>query len=116
MFVLANSSTGNIIADRLERPKTWLKRTIGLIGRPALENGQGLWLEKCWGIHTVGVRFALDVLFLGPDFRVVGFARGVNPGRLAVVNAFSTHVIEMPAGTLDTADLLVGDHVRLFEA
>ncbi|GAC1533837.1 MAG: hypothetical protein NVS2B17_02020 [Candidatus Velthaea sp.] len=115
VFVLANASTGNVIADRLERPTTWLKRNIGLIGRPALERGEGLWLERCWGIHTVGVRFPLDVLFLGDDFRVVGFARCVQPGRLALINAFSKHVIEMPAGTLDAADVLVGDRVRLLE-
>lgn len=115
-FVLTNASTGKIIAAHLERPRGWIRRSIGLIGRSRLDVGAGLWLERCWGIHTVGVRFPLDILFLGADFRVVGFVRGVKPGRLAVVNALSKHVIELPAGTLDGADLLVGDKVRLFEA
>lgn len=116
MFVLANASTGKIVADRLVRPKTWLARNLGLIGQRALERGAGMWFDRCWGIHTVGVRFPLDVLFLAGDLRVVGFERAVRPGRLAVVNGRSTHVIEMPAGTLDRADLLVGDTMRLFEA
>ena len=116
MFVLANVSTGKIVADRLERPRSFAARSLGLIGRKTLGRGQGLWLERCWGVHTVGVRVRLDVLFLANDLRVVGFERAVRPGRLAVVNARSAHVIEMPAGTLDTADLLVGDRMRLFEA
>ncbi len=116
MFVLANTSTGRIIADRLERADGWLSRNRGLIGRRALGPGEGLWLARCWGIHTLGVRFPLDVLFLDRDLRVVAVERGVRPGRLAVVHARSQHVIELGAGALGEVDLLVGDRVRLFEA
>jgi uncharacterized membrane protein (UPF0127 family) len=116
LFVLANLSTGKTIVDRLERPKTWLGRTRGLLGRRALDAGEGLWLERCWGIHTVGMRFPLDVLFLDDDLKVVGFEHGARPGRLAIMNAKAKHVVEMPEGTLKTADLLLGDRVRLFEA
>jgi uncharacterized membrane protein (UPF0127 family) len=116
MFTLANAATGSVIAQQLSRPTGWLRRTIGLLGRDGLEAGEGLWLERCWGVHTVGMRFSLDILFLDAEFRIVAFERNVRPGRLAVVYASSYHVIELPAGTLDPLDLLIGDRLRMFDA
>ena len=54
----------------------------GLLGRSELPAGHGLLIVPCRAIHTVGMRFALDLLFLDARGRIVKVARGVRPGRL----------------------------------
>src|SRR3954452_6293589 len=53
---------------------------LALLSRPCA--GPGLMIPRCRSVHTFGMRFALDVLFLDADDRVVELRRGVPPGRV----------------------------------
>jgi uncharacterized membrane protein (UPF0127 family) len=44
---------------------------IGLLNRKALAQGEGLLLDRCYGIHTFGMRFPIDVVFLDKELRVM---------------------------------------------
>jgi uncharacterized membrane protein (UPF0127 family) len=46
-----------IVSDRCHFANTVLKRMVGLLNRGRFEKGEGLLLDKCYGIHTVGMRF-----------------------------------------------------------
>ncbi len=124
-YTLQSASTGATIAQRIVRPKGWYGRTLGLLGQKDLAPGDGLWLDSCWGIHTVGMRFAIDVLFLGdplPDpagvvrLPLLDVCQRVRPGRLAIMHAYARNVIELPAGTCAASDLLPGDVLLLASA
>ncbi len=58
------------------------ERARGLLGRDGLEPGVCMVLRPCRLVHTFGMRFALDLLFLDARGRIVKVARGVRPGRL----------------------------------
>jgi uncharacterized protein len=57
-------------------------RLAGLAGLDAIGDGEALWLPRCRSVHTVGMRFALDLVWLGRDGAVVRIDRDVAPGRL----------------------------------
>lgn len=116
MFILSNASTGHIIANKITQPRGWYKRTLGLMGCKSLDEGEGIWLDDCWGIHTIGMKFSIDILFLNGELRITGMERNVKPGRLAVSQSQARHIIELAIGTLDKNELLKGDRVRIATA
>jgi uncharacterized protein len=60
-----------------------LARFLGLAYLDREEAGSGLVIPRCSSVHTFGMRFALDIYFLGRDMEVVAVRRGVPPRRLA---------------------------------
>lgn len=86
--------------------RVWLaatrrERMRGLLGRDGLPRGECLLLDPCGAIHTIGMRFALDLVFLDADGRVVGVRRDVRPGRMAWGGWRARTTLEAAAGWLD---------------
>ncbi len=67
---------------RLFEAATFRARLLGLAGLGELDPGHALLLRRCRAVHTFGMRFALDLVFLDEAGRVIRLARGVPPGRL----------------------------------
>lgn len=96
----------------------WLK-FMGLMGRPRLEDGAGLWLSGTNGIHMFFMRFPIDAVFLGkPDSEgrrsVLAARRDVRPwvGLVPLVRG-ADGCLELPAGTIARSGTVEGDLVRL---
>ncbi|MGH7870029.1 MAG: DUF192 domain-containing protein [Candidatus Dormibacteraceae bacterium] len=105
--------SGQILAERLIRPKTVWGRGIGLMFRRQLAVGTGMWLNPCNGIHMFFMRFAIDAVFLDRRLEVVHIVPELRPWRMVpwVVGAHS--VIELPAGRVAEVGLVVGDRLAL---
>ena len=94
-------------------PSVWkvdgaLERARGLLGRPALEWGQALWIEPCNNVHTFGMRYALDLAFLDALGVVKKLVRDVQPLRMS--GAWGARAtVEMRSGQLERMELCVGD-------
>ena len=86
-----------------------------MLGRRALPSGEGLWLPGVASVHTVGVRFPLDLLFLDGAMQTVRVVPNVHPGRWLVRAAGAAHTLELGAGTLGSAGIVLqqGDGWRL---
>jgi len=103
---------GSVWAQRAERTVSAGERLRGLLGRPSLGPGAALVIERCGAVHTVGMRFPIDVVFLDRAWRVVRVVRNVRPGRLMVWGGWrAVRVVESEAGCLDVAAL--GEGVAL---
>lgn len=98
-YTLIHLPTGRAVAT-LTRAENWWAKGWGVLGRRALAPGAGLWLPGVASVHTVGVRFALDLLFLDGDFRALRLAPDTPPGRLLVGARGARHALELGAGTL----------------
>jgi uncharacterized protein len=61
---------------------THRSRVLGLALLARERAGAGLLIPRCRSVHTFGMRFALDVLFLGPGDEVIELRRGVPPARV----------------------------------
>lgn len=100
---------GTTWAGRVERAATTIDRMRGLLGRSSLGPGAALLIERCGAVHTVGMRFALDVVFLDRAWRVVRVVRKVRPGRLMVCGGWrAKRVVEFESGCLEVGSVLVG--------
>jgi hypothetical protein len=96
-------------AARAERAVAVFERLRGLLGRPSLGPGAALLIERCGSVHTVGMRFALDLVFLDRTWRVVRVVKEVRPGRLMVWGGWrAARVVESEAGCLDIGSVQVG--------
>ena len=72
-------------------------RLKGLLGDTALPSGCGLLFERCSAVHTLGMRRAIDVVFLGAGGRVLKLHRGLGAGRIAYCSK-AQGVLELAAG------------------
>ena len=102
-------TSGKELALNLALAGTLFARLRGLLGRDALGAGEGLWIRPCGAIHTFGMRFPIDALFLDRKGRVVGLARALRPNRISRIYCRASSVIELPAGTIDAAGAVTGD-------
>ena len=84
----------------------------GLLGRQELPRGEGMLLRPAASVHTAFMRFAIDVVFLDADLRVVHLARQVPPWRV-VGKRGAKCVVELPAGECSRRDFEVGDELVL---
>jgi uncharacterized membrane protein (UPF0127 family) len=89
-------------------------RTRGLLGRDAEDFTGALVLRSCRQIHTVGMRFPIDVAFCDRD-GVVLCAKTVDPWRVTRVAWRSAFVIEAAAGAFDRWQLRPGDKLEVKE-
>jgi uncharacterized membrane protein (UPF0127 family) len=111
-----DSTSGKELALDLALADTLRARLQGLLGRDALPAGTGLWIRPCNSIHTFGMRFPIDALFLDREKRVVGLAKDLPPNRMSRIYPSARSVMELPAGTLQAADTLPGDLIEVLDA
>ncbi len=100
------------LADRADIADTSALRNRGLLRRTGLERGEGLWIVPCEGVHTIGMKFPIDVIFLNKKRKVVRIRREMGKWRMALsLRAHS--VLELPAGMCDLTGTLAGDQLEL---
>jgi uncharacterized membrane protein (UPF0127 family) len=80
---------------------TFLTRLVGLLNdKQPLEFGGGMWISPCNSIHSIGMRFKFDAIFLDKNLRVVHLVREMKPWRISKM-VFSAHsVLELPGGLI----------------
>lgn len=88
-------------------------RIKGLLGRNALPEGTGLWLTPCSGVHSFGMKFPIDVLFLDGALRVVGLVEHLAPNRVSRIYFRARSAMELPAGTLSRSGTGVGNRIEV---
>jgi uncharacterized membrane protein (UPF0127 family) len=80
----------------LEIPETHLERTRGLLGRDDLDPTHALVLARCSSVHTIGMRFPIDVIACDKDWAVID-VRTLGPGRIQWPRRRVRNVIETAA-------------------
>ncbi len=89
------------------------QRMRGLLGRSDLPVGVGMWLSPCPSIHMLGMRFAIDVIFLDRQQRVVSLRSNVRPGQLVRGGRGAHSAVEVATGWLDLGLLPVGTQLQI---
>ncbi len=112
-FLLRNATQGNTLCGTLEPATTFWQRTRGLLGHAEQERGDGLLLLPSSGIHTFGMGYTIDVVFLNKSLQVLRICSSVPPWRVRLP-ARTTHcVLEMRKGEAERTGLAVGDRLQL---
>lgn len=104
---------GLVLGDRVAVARTPRARLRGLLGRATLGPGEGLLLHPCNGVHTWGMRFSIDVLFLDAEGRVIRVEPSLPPGRMIPWVRRAREVLELPAGAAQAAGVAAGARLRI---
>ena len=105
-----------MVAERVERADTFLTRLVGLMGRKGLADDQGMWISPCKSIHTMWMRFPIDVVFLDKELRVVTVRERVAPWRATPFIKTASSVLELSAGAVARTGLAAGDQLGFLSA
>lgn len=95
---------------------THWSRLRGLIGRRRLGPDEGLWLVPCQGIHTIGLVFPIDVVYLGLGGEVVHLMENVSPFRFTAIRRNAHSVLEFPVRTIHESQTRLGDSIVVCSA
>jgi len=104
------------LADDLRIADTHWTRLRGLVGARDFVQGRGLWIVPCHGVHTLGMGFPIDVLYLSAENIVVHLEERLRPWRFAPVRLSAKTVLEFPAGTIAATGTAVGDCIEVYRA
>ena len=111
-YELRNVVTGRLIAHTIIPAFESATRRKGLLGCDSLADGAAMIIAPTNAIHTFGMRFPIDVVFVRRNGEVVKIRERVMPWRVAIAH-LAYAVIELPAGTVAHAQLKVGDVVAV---
>jgi uncharacterized membrane protein (UPF0127 family) len=110
-----NLTRKTVLAERLEVADSGAKRNKGLLGREGLNPGEGLWILPCQSVHTFGMQFSIDLVYLDRKHRIRKVRSNVPPWRISA--CLSAHsVIELPAGTIRDTGSCSGDMLEFSSA
>lgn len=111
-FALVNGRNDRILARTLTTAFDSASRRRGLLKHDSLPHDSALIIAPSNAIHTFFMRFAIDVIFVARDGRVLKLCRELRPWRIAAaLRGFA--VVELPGGALDRAEIRPGDTLRL---
>ncbi len=102
-----------VVAERLRIAKNFFERLTGLLTTRSFVPGDALWIPKCKGIHTFGMRFPIDIVFLSEKSEVILAIPDIPPGRTSPVVLKAASVIEFPAGTLKRCGISAGSRFKI---
>lgn len=108
-----NETRGTVLVADVTVATTWWMRAKGLLGRRSLEPGAAMVFPRCRSIHTVGMQFPIDVLFVDKTWRVVAIQPNLGPWRIVGPFWKAWAAIELAAGSIARADPHMGDQLRL---
>lgn len=96
------------IVRRIRVAESFVARLVGLLGRRELLREEGLLIKPGGSVHTLGMRFAIDVLFLDRRMSILKIASALRPGRVAVAPRGTCCVLEIEAGRAASLGLCIG--------
>lgn len=113
-----NRTRNTSVAEAADVADSSEKRRTGLLKHGGLAPGEGLWIVPCEAVHTFGMKFAIDVLFLSkrrkPDGTVkVLKVREAMPKRRIAMKLTAHSVLELPAGRARETGTQKGDELEL---
>jgi uncharacterized protein len=109
-----NKTRETFVATEVVVADTYFRRLVGLLGKTKrwARPGRGLWITPSHGVHTFGMLFPLDLIFLDRQKEVVAIEEHVRPFRISSVSLKSDSVLELPAHTVFRTGTQIGDRLE----
>lgn len=110
-----NKTRETFIATQAEVADSYVSRLVGLLGRTKrwAQLGRGMWIVPSRGVHTIGMLFPIDLIFLSKQKEVVHVEEHVRPFRISKVSLKAESVLELPPHTIYRSNTQVGDQLEI---
>ena len=110
-----NKTRETFVATEATVADSYLRRLVGLLGKTKrwAQLGRGLWIVPSRGVHTIGMMFPIDLIFLSKEKEVVHVEEHLRPFRISAVSLKATSVLELPAHTVFRTGTQVGDRMEI---
>ncbi len=112
---ILNRTRNTVLGEHVSVATTAVRRMVGLLGKQRLDPGTGLLIVPSQAIHTVAMHFAIDVVFLDRNWRVVHLLRAMLPFRMTGLHWKARCVLELPSGVIGETATAVGDQLAIQE-
>ncbi len=110
---MTNVTKGTVLAEHSRRASGPFGRGIGLMGRRSLPAGDGLIIQPCNSVVSFFMRFPIDVLFMNGEGEILYILPEMVPWRTSKIVRGAKYVVELPAGTAESAQTEVGDRIEI---
>jgi uncharacterized protein len=113
-----NRTRETFIATEAVVADGYFSRLVGLLGKTKrwARFGAGLWIVPSRGVHTIGMLFPIDLVFLNKDKAVVHIEEHVRPFRVSKISLKAVSVLELPPHTIYRTATQVGDQLEISSA
>ena len=108
---LVNLTKNTWLATKVKKADNFLTRLVGLLKRRNLGPEEALWLVPSKGIHTIGMKFPVDVIFLDRAKKVLNLIPNLAPYRATSFYLWAHSVVELPDGMIKKSRTEVGDQM-----
>src|SRR5208283_4443594 len=112
---VVNTTRETVLGESIGVAETSLSRMVGLLGKSGLEPGAGLLIIPSQAVHTVAMRFAIDVVFVDRNWRVVHVRPAMAPYRMTGLHWKAHFVLELPTGVIAQTSTSIGDQLAIGE-
>jgi uncharacterized protein len=110
-----NKTRETFVATEANIADSYFSRLVGLLGKGTrwAQLGRGLWIVPSRGVHTIGMLFPIDLIFLSKEKQVVHIEEHLRPFRVSKVSLKATSVLELPPHTIYRSRTQVGDQLEI---
>jgi uncharacterized protein len=110
-----NQTRETFVATEAMLADSYVRRLVGLLGKTQrwAQLVRGLWIVPSRGVHTIGMMFPIDLIFLSKEKEVVWVEEHVKPFRISKVSLKAMSVLELPPHTIYRSGTKVGDRLEI---
>ena len=112
-YCIYNQTRECFLSFGVRAADTTFSRLRGLIGKLRLGPDDGLWVFPSCGIHSIGVLFPLDVIYVDENYRVVHTIEHFPAFRIAPIRTHAFSVLQLPTHTIYTSQTHPGDQLLI---
>lgn len=112
-YCVFNKTRESFLSLNVGVADTHLARFKGLVGYFRLKSDQGIWVVPSWGVHSMGVLFPIDLIYLDADRRVIHLVESFGSFRIGPIRKNCLSVLELPPRTIYSSQTQVGDELLI---
>jgi uncharacterized membrane protein (UPF0127 family) len=111
VYCVYNVSKQAFVSLGVKVADTPWKRLRGLLGKVRLLPNEGMWVVPSRGVHTIGLLFSIDLIYLDQHMRVVNLVEDLGPFRFAPFSFQAESVLELPHRAVYESGTQLGDEM-----
>jgi uncharacterized protein len=110
-YCVYNATRECFLSLNVKAADTVWSRLRGFIGRFRLRSDEGIWVVPSRGVHTLGLFFPLDLIYLDENHRVIHLVEYFPSFRIGPLKTQAESVLELPTHTIYPSHTQVGDQL-----